>query len=108
MTPLIAARSYGTIDAPTTDIAGQAIIDRRFFDAGTALPLVLNFALGLAVILFVILIVVGGIQYLAAAGNEEAEKKARTLLVSAVVGFILIIGSWAIMLFVFRLFSYAF
>jgi hypothetical protein len=52
---------------------------------------VYNFAIGLASIILCVLLLVGGIMYLTAAGNDESSKKARNLIVDAVVGFVILL-----------------
>lgn len=54
-------------------------------------------------LVFVVLFLVGGIQYLTAAGNDEASGKAKKLLVDAVVGLLIVliayaVGNWVIQL----------
>lgn len=49
-----------------------------------------------ATIVFMVLFLIGGIQYLTAAGNEESTKKARALLVDAVIGLVLVLLAWPI------------
>ena len=63
-----------------------------FSSWGTLFPAIVQFALVCAVILFIILMVVGGIQYLASAGNEEGTKLARKLLLNATVGLFIMLS----------------
>jgi len=99
---------YGSIGSPEKSNTGVKLIDPPFLDISRALPAVLNLAFSIAAILLVILILIGGLQYLASAGNEESSTKARRLLTSAVIGFVLIVGSWSIMVFAFYLLRYKF
>ncbi len=54
-----------------------------------------------SVILFVILVLVGGIQYLGSFGNEEATTKAKKLIIDAVVGLFIVLAAFGIASFVF-------
>ena len=54
-----------------------------------------------AVILFVILLVIGGIQYLGSFGNEEATTKARKLILDAIVGLFIVLAAGGIASLVF-------
>jgi phosphatidylglycerophosphatase A len=54
-----------------------------------------------AVILFVILLVVGGIQYLGSFGNEESTTKAKKLIIDAVVGLFIVLAAFGIASFIF-------
>lgn len=49
-----------------------------------------------AIVLFVILLLIGGIQYLGSFGNEEATTKARKLILDAVVGLFIVLAAGAI------------
>lgn len=61
---------------------------------------IFNLVIIIAGTIFVILLLVGGIQYLTAAGNEEATGKAKKLIVDSVVGLIIVLAAWAIGTFV--------
>lgn len=47
-------------------------------------------------IVFMVLLLIGGLQYLSSAGNEENTKKARTLLLDAIIGLVLVLIAWPI------------
>ena len=47
-------------------------------------------------ILFTVLLLIGGILYLTAAGNEENTAKARKLLVEALIGLGIILAAWPV------------
>ena len=95
--------SFGSLGSPSS-----SVINPAFFKFETALPLVFSEALFGAALIFTVLILVGGIQYMAAAGDEQGTTKAKKLLTAALVGFALIMSTWAIMLFVFNLTNYKF
>lgn len=56
--------------------------------------------LGVLGIVFALLLIYGGIQYMTAHGNEENVKKAKDTLIAAVVGIIIIVASYAVASFV--------
>lgn len=56
---------------------------------------VIRTALSLSVVVFLIITVYSGIQWMTAGGNEETVKKARTRITRAVIGIIIVIGAWA-------------
>jgi TRAP-type C4-dicarboxylate transport system permease small subunit len=72
----------------------------RFEDLGETIQTIFNVVIILAGVIFVILFLVGGIQYLTAAGNEEQTGKAKRLLVDAIVGLVIVLAAWAIANFV--------
>lgn len=73
-----------------------------FGDLGSVINKIFNFVIILAGIIFVILFLVGGVQYLTAAGNEEQTGKAKRLLVDAIVGLVIVLAAWAIGNFVLK------
>lgn len=63
---------------------------------GTLISVILSF-LG---VIFLILMVYGGYMWMTAAGNEEKAKKARALIQAAVLGLIVVVGAYAMTIFV--------
>ena len=74
-----------------------------FQDINTTLPHLWNVAVELAAVIFIVLLLVGGIQYLANAGNEDAAKKSMKLILDAVIGLVLVLIAWPAGLFVLNL-----
>lgn len=56
-----------------------------------------NFAIAAAAILAVVMIVIGGLQYIGAAGNTSVIEDAKDRIYWAIVGLILALGSWMIL-----------
>lgn len=73
-------------DLPTT----------QFGSVESSINTIFNLVFAIAGAVFVILLLVGGVQYLTAAGNEEATAKARRLLVDAIVGLVIVLAAFAI------------
>lgn len=61
-----------------------------------AVQTIFNVVILVAGIIFVVLFLVGGIQYLTASGNEELSGKARKLLLDAIIGLVIVLAAWAI------------
>lgn len=77
------------------------IANKPGFQSVTAvIRTVFNLVIIIAGTIFVILLLVGGIQYLTAAGNEEATGKAKRLIVDSIVGLIIVLAAWAIGTFI--------
>ena len=66
------------------------------FFAGT----LVNWLLGLTGIIFVLLIIYAGYQWMTAQGEEEPVKKAKATITNSVIGLIVILGAYAIYNFV--------
>lgn len=62
----------------------------------------INWVLTLLGIVVVILIIFAGFKWMTAAGNEDAVKKAKTILTNAVIGLIIIVLAWSVTLFILR------
>ncbi len=80
-------------------------------DAGDALPdtvidenskpsdlfaKILNFGLGIAFVVAVIMVMYGGYQYITSAGNEEQATNGRKTLIYALIGMVIVIMSFVI------------
>jgi hypothetical protein len=57
--------------------------------------IIFQLVITIGAIMAVILFLIGGIQYLVAAGNEEATSKAKRLLLDAIIGLVLVLAAWA-------------
>lgn len=75
-------------------------VPSQFRTVEQIVKLIFNIAIYGSGITFIILFLVGGIQYLGAAGNEEALNKAKKLLINSVIGLIIVLSSWAIGTFI--------
>ncbi len=99
--------SYGlkeTLEADETlkeafmvdEVENQSAKDFLSSRIGTVLSMVLSF-LG---VLFLILIIFGGIKWMIAAGNNEKVEKAKNMIISAVVGLIIVFSAYALTAFI--------
>lgn len=59
-----------------------------------------SFGITIGGVVFMILFLVGGLMYLSAAGNEDQTGKAKRMMIDAVIGLVLVLGSWAIARFI--------
>ncbi|TSC93247.1 MAG: Uncharacterized protein CEN89_151 [Candidatus Berkelbacteria bacterium Licking1014_7] len=64
---------------------GQVLIKKIF-----------NIAISVSGVIFMIILLVGGIQYLTGAGNEEATGKAKKMMIDAAIGLLIVLSVWAI------------
>lgn len=81
--------SWGDVPAGTTSLAGIVAIAIKAF-------------LGLLGIIFLILIIYAGFNWMTAQGEEEKVTKAKETLQRAVIGLIIIIAAYSITYFVFN------
>lgn len=67
---------------------------------GDLIRIVTNLLLGIAGSIAVIFIIIGGIQYITSAGNDQNTKKAKDTITNAVIGLIIAVLAYAIVNFV--------
>ena len=66
--------------------------------------LIVQAALGLLGVLFIVLIIYGGIIWMTAAGNEESVKKATSTIKHAVIGLVIVLLAYIISIFIISVF----
>ena len=81
---------------------GSAATSISTGQAGTTTPLptlisnLINVILGVMGIVFVVIIVYAGILYMNAGANPDNAKKAKTIIINAIIGIILVMAAYAI------------
>ncbi|HOZ53204.1 MAG TPA: pilin [bacterium] len=70
----------------------------------STLGIIVNVILSLLGIIFVVLMIVGGFQWMTAGGNEEAVKKAQSRIKNAIIGLVVVVSAYAIWNLIDRLF----
>lgn len=88
----------------TTETLGTDAVESSTALAGgdvrqTAARLI-NVALGFLAIIAVIIVLVGGFQYMLSGGDTSKTESARKLIVSGIIGLAIILSAWAITSFV--------
>jgi len=61
------------------------------------IPSVLGAVLTIAVVIFILFLLIGGIQWITAGGDKEALSNARARLTTAIVGILIVFSAWAIL-----------
>lgn len=61
---------------------------------------IINSAMALLGVVAVVIILIGGFKWMTAMGNDEAVKKAKTLIIQGVIGLVIIVCAYAIAQFV--------
>ncbi|MFA6511766.1 MAG: pilin [Patescibacteria group bacterium] len=61
---------------------------------------IIQWVLGILALVAVVMIIIGGFQWMTAAGSEERIEKAKKIISSAVIGLIIVLLAWAIVIFV--------
>jgi type IV secretory pathway VirB2 component (pilin) len=86
-TPFSIEDTGGTLGLGTADLKATVIN-------------IIQWVLGLLALVAVIMIIIGGFQWMTAAGNEEKIEKAKKVISAAVIGLIIVLLAWAIVIFV--------
>ena len=71
-------------------------IPENFWTLDSIITLIFNTIITISGVIFLIMLLIGGIQYLTGAGNEETTGKAKKMMIDAIVGLIIVLASWAI------------
>jgi hypothetical protein len=86
----------GTVLAATNTTAQRIYLP--FNDLGDVFGFLVNVVLGVGIAVTIIFLILGGIQYITARGDQKAAGAARESLTNAVIGFIVVIGAFTIRL----------
>jgi len=104
--PAQAASSTDPTTSGLNEAAGQVnafknqtktTYDLNFF--ATTVGKVIGAVLAFVGVLFLILVIYGGILWMTAAGNEQTITKARTLILNSVVGLVIVLAAYALVSF---------
>ena len=87
----------GTTTGTGADKATRpSAVPKGFASVQNVVTLIFNTIITISGVIFLIMLLIGGIQYLTGAGNEEATGKAKKMMIDAIVGLIIVLASWAI------------
>lgn len=86
----------------TVKIQKPASLSNTFSSVGSIVNFIFDTLVGISGTIFIVMLLVGGIQYLTSAGSEEGSTKAKKLLFNAVVGICIVAFSWAIGTFILK------
>jgi len=71
-------------------------VGTNFSSPASIIALIFNVIIAASAAIFIVMLLIGGIQYLTGAGNEESVGKAKKLLVNAIIGLFIVLAAWAI------------
>lgn len=71
-------------------------IDLPFKNLADVFGFLINVVLGVGIAVTIIFLILGGIKYITAKGDQKAAGEARAALTNAVIGFIVVIGAFTI------------
>ncbi|PIT94527.1 hypothetical protein COT98_03370 [Candidatus Falkowbacteria bacterium CG10_big_fil_rev_8_21_14_0_10_39_9] len=76
------------------------------FSVGEIVAIIIRMALGLLGIIFLVLLVMGGYQWMTAGGSEEQVEKAQSRIKNGIIGLVIVLAAYAITAFVFTHLSF--
>ena len=83
---------------PVQQVYGNNEVDDTTF--ATAIAEIIRVVLGFLGVIFIVLIVYAGFVWMTSAGNEEKVKKAKDIMVAAIIGVAIVLLAYAITYFV--------
>ncbi len=102
LTLAVPALTQASLGESLNKTATQADISQNQ-DLGSLVSTIIQGILGILGLIFVILLVYGGVQWMTAMGQEEKIKKAKKTIVNSVIGLVIIILAYAIVTYVIYL-----
>lgn len=90
----------GSNNDPLDSVASQAGYNTETTSVDPLIASIIQSLLSLLGVIFLVLMVYGGYLWMTAAGNEEKVTKAKNLITAAIIGLIIVVGSYAISYFV--------
>ncbi len=91
--PVAASAALVNQDIGSTFTLGSAGLEQTVIN-------IVQWVLGLLGLVAVIMILIGGFQWMTAGGNEEKVASAKKIISAAVIGLIVVLLAWAIVIFV--------
>ncbi len=88
------------VSAITVDTALGTSLELGTADLEATVINIVQWALGFLGLVAVIMILLGGFQWMTAGGNEEKVASAKKIISAAVIGLIIVLLAWAIVIFV--------
>ncbi|MEK7623849.1 MAG: hypothetical protein AAB408_04260 [Patescibacteria group bacterium] len=98
--PAIVAAQYDANDTFGIGAARPVALGTR--DVPQTVASVINVGLGLLGVIALVIILVGGFEWMTAGGNEEKTAEARKRIFAGIIGLAIILSSYAIARFVFQ------
>ncbi|MHB8870897.1 MAG: pilin [Candidatus Doudnabacteria bacterium] len=102
LAPVAYSFAASTIYQPDCSSLGGVRCDSSNTGINDIIIKVLNILLGVAFLVAVLFLVIGGFRYITSAGNEEVAGKGRATIINALIGVVVIILSYVIVQVVAR------
>jgi len=100
--PLLAATSSPAINIQEQSNRFNQQAGFMSSDLGTIISLIIKVLLGFLALIFLVLIIIAGFQWMTAAGNEQQIEKSQATIKAAAIGLVIVLSAYAITYFVFN------
>lgn len=92
---------FNSIDILVSQVSAATAKDAQVINLGfnnlsQVFGFLVNVVLGVGIAITIIFLILGGIKYITARGDQKAAGEARNALTNAVIGFIVVIGAFTI------------
>ncbi len=94
------ARPVFAIETGLGAAAGPSGLNSVGSDIPTLIGKILGSVLGFTGTIFFILVIIAGLMWMTSGGNEERVKKAKQILIAAIIGLVIILSAYAITNFI--------
>ncbi|MFA5023895.1 MAG: pilin [Patescibacteria group bacterium] len=102
----VTAQMLTNTDKPggLSDLTNAVATEARFgkVEVGFLVARIIQVALGLLAVIFLILMIIAGFRWMTAGGNDEQVKKATSTIKTSIIGLVIVLAAYAITYFVFR------
>lgn len=88
--------AFGAVSIPNPGLPNTAAGAGQATVTSTIIAIV-NIALGIAGLIAILFLIIGGFRYVTAGGNEDATESAKKIILNAIIGIIVIILSYVIL-----------
>ena len=88
-----------TVNGPTQNVLSNTSLSD--FSLGAVIAIVIQGALSLLGIIFLVIMVFAGYRWMTASGNEESVKTSKEMITRAIIGLVIVLMAYALTYFIF-------
>ena len=99
---LYSTSALATSSVSSVMVAQPSNLPSEFTDVNKLYSFIFNTISGIAGAVFIVMLLIGGIQYLTAQGSDEIATKSKKLIFNALIGIIIVAVAWALGIFILK------
>lgn len=85
-----------TIKKGLDDIQQEAQLPDKFKSIPETVDLIFSTVIVFSGVVFMLMLLFGGVTYLVSAGNEEGTARAKKIMINAMIGLVITLAAWAV------------